>query len=221
MATVIKTGRVIRSGTAVQHTEFNLEDMSLTASQYLDTVKQQAGQIVLQAQEQARKVLQQAAQQGRQAAEVASKKAALADVEAKWQTLAPALQQAIEVAAQLRDAWIRQWEQNMVHVVVAVAERVIRGELSRQPQIPQRWIREALELASGASTITLQLNPDDYDALGEKRERISEQFGQLAPTDIVAEPSITPGGCRVLTDYGHIDQQVASQLARIEEELAN
>ena len=32
-------------------------------------------------------------------------------------------------------------------------------------------------------------------------------------------PSITPGGCRVETRYGAIDQQFEAQLARIEEEL--
>jgi flagellar assembly protein FliH len=219
MATVIKAGRVIPSGTTVQHAEYNLEDVSQTAAHYLDTVKQQAAQIVREAQLQARKVLQQAEQQGRQAAETAAQKAALAEIETRWLTLAPALSQAINATAQLRTAWLKQWEQNMVRVVVAVAERVIRGELSRQPHISQQWIREALELASGANTITLQLNPDDFAALGEKSERIREQFGQLAPTSIVAEPSISASGCRVLTDYGHIDQQVASQLARIEEEL--
>jgi len=35
----------------------------------------------------------------------------------------------------------------------------------------------------------------------------------------VADPDITPGGCRVDTQFGSIDQQLETQLARIEEEL--
>ncbi len=163
--------------------------------------------------------MQQAQKQGQQAAEAAATQAALQNVEARWETLAPALRQAIDAAAQLHSAWIKQWEQNFMHVVVAVAERVIRGELTREPQISQRWIREALELASGSTSITLQLNPQDYEAIQGHEERLAAEFGQLAPTSIVADPSVSAGGCRVVTDYGHIDQQVASQLARIEEEL--
>ncbi len=221
MASVIKAGRVIPSGTKVRHCEFNLEDMSQTASMYLETVKQQAAQIVLEAQKQAADVLAQAKLQGRQAAEQEATKAALAAAETKWQSLTPALQQAIDSATQLKVAWIREWEKNVVHLVVAVAQRVIRGELSRQPQIPQQWIREALELATGASTVTLHLSPGDFASLGELREQIMEKFGQMAPAKIVSDPGLSPGGCRVVTDYGCIDQQIEAQLARIEEELTS
>lgn len=221
MASVIKAGRVIPSGTPVQHTEFNLEDMSQNASKYLDTVKHKAAQIVLQAQKQAQKVLAQAEQQGRQAAEEAAKKAAVAEVETRWQTLAPALQQAIDSATQLKTTWIQQWEKQLVQMVIAVSERVIREELSHQPQISKRWIHEALELASGSTSITLLLNPSDYANLEEHRETLKQQFSQLAEANIVADPGITAGGCRVVTDYGHVDQQVEAQLARIEQELTS
>ncbi len=203
----------------MQHTEFNFEDMSRNASKYLDEVKQKAMRIVQDAQKQAQAVLAQAAQQGRQAAEEAATKAALADVQERWQTLAPALQQAIDSAEQLKAAWIKQWESNVIHLVIAIAQQVIRGELTRQPEISQQWIREALELAAGSTTITLLLNPDDYAAIADQRDSLQRQFSQLADAKFVADAAISPGGCRVVTDYGYIDQQVESQLARIEQEL--
>lgn len=221
MASVIKSGRVIPSGTPVQQTEFNLEDMSQNASNYLETVRQQAAKIVRDAQQQAQQITAQAVASGRQAALAEARKAALEDCESRWQTLAPALQQAIEAAGQLRAAWVKQWEKQMVRLVTSVAERVIRGELTRQPQITQTWAREALELASGSTSITLQLHPTDYDALGEQRESLQRDFSQLAEATIVADPDISPGGCRVVTEYGHIDQQIEAQLARIEEELTS
>ncbi len=112
----------------------------------------------------------QAAERGRQAALEAARKAALEDLTSKWQTLAPALQQAIDDTAQLRSSWLRHWEQQVIHLAVAVAERLVRGELSRRPDISQQWIREALELASSSHTLTLRLNPADYEALGSLRE---------------------------------------------------
>jgi flagellar assembly protein FliH len=36
---------------------------------------------------------------------------------------------------------------------------------------------------------------------------------------IVADESITAGGCRVDTEFGSLDQQLEAQLARITEEL--
>jgi flagellar biosynthesis/type III secretory pathway protein FliH len=219
MASVIKAGKVIRSGTPVQHSDFNLEDMSNNASRYLDTVRQQAAQILTQARQQAQETSAQAEQQGKQAAVEAATSSALAEVEARWQTLAPALQSAVEATSQLRHTWVRDWEENLLRLVVAVAERVVRGELTRRPEISHQWIRESLEMAAGGQRIKLLLNPDDYEALGEHRTTVADRFGDLSPTEIVPDPKITPGGCRVVTEHGHIDQQLEKQLARIEEEL--
>ena len=41
----------------------------------------------------------------------------------------------------------------------------------------------------------------------------------LAPSAIVADDAVSPGGCCVKTKFGVIDQQIESQLRRIEEEL--
>ena len=106
-------------------------------------------------------------------------------------------------------------------LVVGVAEHVIRTELTHQPEISRQWIREALELASGSTSITLQLNPDDFAALGSQQELIRQQFSQLAEAKIVAAHDVSPGGCRVVTDHGQIDQQIESQLARVQGELSS
>ena len=219
MAAVIKAGKILPSGTSVQHAEFNFEDISANASQYLDTVRKKVAQIVAQAQQQSQQIAAQAAERGRQAAREAAQKAALEDLKSKWQTLAPALQQAIAETVQQRSSWLRNWEQQVIHLAVAIAERLVRGELSRRPDIPQQWIREVLELASSSHTLTLRLNPADYEALGPLRETLASEFGNLSPTHILADPQVTPGGCRVDTQFGYIDQQVSTQLARIEEEL--
>ena len=64
MATVIKAGKILPSGTAIHSTEFNFEDMSTQASAYLDTVRQKAAQILTQAQQQAKQTFLQAANGG-------------------------------------------------------------------------------------------------------------------------------------------------------------
>ncbi len=221
MATVIKAGRIIPSGTAVQHSEFNLQDMSQHAAQYLDEVKLKAAQLVKQAQQQAVAVQREAAERGKQAAADAARQAAQQEAARQWQTLAPALQQAIRETSQLRANWVQHWEEHLIQLVVGVAQRVIRTELTLQPAISRQWILEALELASGSTAITLQLNPDDYAALDGQLEDIRQQFSQLAEARIVPVPEITPGGCRVVTDHGSIDQQIESQLQRIADELTS
>ena len=77
-----------------------------------------------------------------------------------------------------------------------------------------------LRLAAGSTEITLHISPTDHENLGPQIARLAETLCQLAPSSIVADADITPGGCRVVTKFGEVDQQIESQLRRIEEELA-
>jgi flagellar biosynthesis/type III secretory pathway protein FliH len=134
-------------------------------------------------------------------------------------TLLPALRLAIQQIEQAKQAWLVHWERTAVHVAAAISRRVIRRELSQQPQISVQWVREALELAAGSCELRLQLNPSDYQALAGEVQTLVKEMAPLANCQIESRPDITPGGCRLETRFGSIDQQVESQLARIEEEL--
>ena len=128
----------------------------------------------------------------------------------------------ITLDAELNDSkadWLRRWEQSAVSVASAIAERIIRQELNRQPEIAHQWIAEALRLAAGSATIRLHLNPIDHEHFGSQVERLAQSMCQLAATEIVPDPDVSAGGCRVETKFGEIDQQIEAQLARIQEEL--
>ena len=220
MAGIIKAGELHQGGKAARHVEFNFNDMSDRANEYLSTVKQQAAHIVNSAREQAKGIKSEAQQQGHQAAAQAAVQAAEAAIEDQWRQLLPALHAAIEEVQRLKSCWLQQWERNAVQLAVAIAERIIRRELQQQPEISTAWIREALELAAGSHRVKLQLNPADFQTLTERMGDIAAEFENLAPTDIVAHDEVRPGGCRVVTEYGQIEQQLETQLDRIREELS-
>jgi flagellar assembly protein FliH len=106
-----------------------------------------------------------------------------------------------------------------VRLAVAIARRIVRRELHSHPEIAVEWIREALALAVGSGRIQLYLHPQDHAALGDEVRELVAGLGQLGETEIVADSQISPGGCRVVTQFGEVDQRLETQLARIEEEL--
>ncbi len=219
MAAIIKSGQLHEQATAVRHSEFNFEDLSARADVYLDTVRAQAAEILRRAQSEAEAIRQTAAEEGAQSARQLAQQEARATIEAQWKSLTPALEQAIDSLEHLKHSWSQNWDHGVVRLAVAIAERVIRGQLDRTPEISEVWIRESLEMAAGCNQLLLHLNPDDYERMGSLRETVIKDFGQLAPTSIVSDPTVTRGGCRVSTELGSIDQQLESQLSRIESEL--
>jgi flagellar assembly protein FliH len=198
---------------------FNFEDMAGQANRYLEKVRAEAAQIVAQAKKEAADIRRRAEVEGRQAGQQAVAETVRQQLAQKLTTLIPALQQAVGQIQDARQAWLRHWEKTAVHLAAQMAARILRRQLPQQPDLPLQLIREALELAAGGSQIRLLLHPTDYQTLQPQVEMVLREFAPLGQAEVVADPTISPGGCRVETRFGAIDQQLETQLRRIEEEL--
>jgi flagellar assembly protein FliH len=194
--------------------------MNDRANEYLETVRREAAKIVQQAHQQAEQVRREAESAGRAAAEQAAKQAFEEKLSARVGTFVAALDQLVAQTNDAKADWLRRWEQSAVGVAAAIAERIIRREIRALPEISLELVREALRLASGAADATLHLHPSDFELLGGEADSLAQSLGRLAPTRIVADPNVSAGGCVVQTNLGRIDQQIESQLARIQEELS-
>lgn len=223
MATIIKRNAQASPSTnpAVRAVAFNYQEMMDQAEDYIASVRNEAAKIVQQAHADAARVKKEAEQAGRKAAEEAIERILDEKIAKQMATLKPALEQ---VARQLTDArgrWLDEWERGAVKLAARIAEKILHRELEQEPTATTESIREALTLAIGAADITLHLNPEDYEHLRSETSAIAQSLAELAPTQVVADPTISRGGCRVTTRFGEIDQRLETQLARIVEELTS
>ena len=216
MSTIIKAGDGLQESQGVP---FNFDDLAVQASRYLDKVRKEALQIVAKAQQDAQALRQKAEVEGRKAGQATLEQLVQKQLGTQLTTLLPALRQAVEEIRHARQSWLVHWEKSAVHLAAAIAGRLARRELSQHPEVPLPLIREALELAAGNAELRLHLNPDDLAALKPQVEALLAEFSSLGTAELVADPQVTRGGCRVETRFGTIDQQFEAQLARIEEEL--
>ena len=204
----------------VHQVAYDLRDFADQADDYLNQVRAEAAKIVLQAKQEAEKVRSQAEQAGRKAAEAAIEKVLDEKVARQMKTLAPALRDAVAQIVDSQADWQRHWEGSIVELACVLARRIVRRELTHHPEITLEWIREALALVSGAGEITLRLHPSDVATLRNEVDTLVSIFGAAAQARVIPDETISRGGCRVDTQFGSIDQQLESQLARIGEELS-
>lgn len=223
MAGIIKAGTPLSERPAVGAVAFNFDDVTGKANAYLQQVKAEAAQIVAQAQQEAAQIRKQAQEQGNKSALETAEKSVQARIDAQvkqhMQAALPAVQQMVALLHAERLQWLEKWEQNGVRLAIAIAEKIVRRELTQRPEITLGLVREALELASGSQTIKVYLHPEDHAALGQQVASLAHQVAQAAPAEILADAGVARGGCVVQTEYGTIDQQIEAQLARITEEL--
>jgi flagellar assembly protein FliH len=217
MAGIIKAGSTLNPVQSGSGSAFQFGDME---NAYLEKVRAEANAIVAKARQEAAALQAQAAEQGKKAAMQAAELALRTKVDQQLQTLVPAMQQAVDAMRDARQSWLQHWEKQGLHLATAIAQRIIRREVAQKPEITLDLIREALELAAGSPRLTLRLNPADHVALGDRVTTLTSQLARLGETRVISDPTITPGGCRVESEFGTVDQQLETQLARITEELA-
>lgn len=119
-----------------------------------------------------------------------------------------------------RQALLKNWEENILQISAAIAYQTIMREPTLLNDAPLDLLREALELAMNCATLKIRMNPRDVENLNDSIRTILEETGNLAKSEVVSDPKITPGGCLVETSLGVVDERLESRLERIVAELS-
>src|SRR5262245_23581912 len=184
MAGIIKAQGLPEIAASDAARPFQFDDMGQS---YLGRVKSEAAKVMAEARQEAAKIKAKATDEGKQAAIAAVEATLRSRLEQQLKSGLAALSQAAQAITDSRHAWQRHWETHAVQLAAAIAKRLCRRELSRDPSIALAWVREALDLAAGNAQVTLRLHPADHAALAPQIERIAQQVAGLAPVRIVAD----------------------------------
>lgn len=138
------------------------------------------------------------------------------------QALQEPAQAATREATQRFDALLTEMQQRLTDIQADMAQcvltmacdlarQVIRRELSTDPEFVKPVVAEAVALlAADTQVVTVRLHPDDFAAL---------EAGWTTPPEpgsprFVADPAITPGGCRAETAGNAVDATLEKRWAR-------
>ena len=205
---------------AIRLATFTLSDMSVQGDEYVQAVRLEAAKAVQQANAEADAIRKQAEADGRAAAMAKIDELLDERLAKQMTTLGPALEKVVKELNDSKGEWLAQWEQAALGVAKAIAERIVRRELTTDPKLTLEWVREALTLAANCSEVTVLLNPAEHEGLRNEVESLAASIAKIATAHVEADDSISSGGCRVVTKHGSIDMQIETQLDRLAEELS-
>lgn len=112
-----------------------------------------------------------------------------------------------------------RFEENVIKCALAVAERIVKREITRDQEFVLTQVREALKRVVGVSRIQLRVHPSDEVLLQIRRAGLMEASDTLREIAIEADETIEPGGCIIESESGSVDAQLSTQLKQIEEAL--
>ncbi|GIW76288.1 MAG: hypothetical protein KatS3mg104_1351 [Phycisphaerae bacterium] len=224
---VIKSGSSAASGAK----PFNLSDIEAHARRILLKARQDADQLLAAAREQAQAIQARARieglaegkkeglLQGKAEGLKQGKSEAYDQYHQQLTGLVTLLHQTMRELDDQRQQLINRCEAEVLPLALAIAEKVTRRLGKLDPRVVEANAREAVRMVLSRHDIRIVCHPEQVALLNEVSERLQKHWPQLQHITITADPSITPGGCRVLTAGGEIDADLQSQLDRIAREL--
>ena len=121
------------------------------------------------------------------------------------------LTQTLDELTTVRSDMIRATERQMVHLALAIARRILRREVSLDPDLLLAMARVALERLGDSARVTVRLHPEDYAAAGAAR--VSELTS--SNVTIVSDSRLSRGACRVESEMGLLDAGIDAQLQEV------
>jgi flagellar assembly protein FliH len=117
----------------------------------------------------------------------------------------------------LRIATAEAVERDAVELALALAEKIIAGALTLEPERVVDVVRGALRRLGERRRVTILVSPEDLDAVRAASDGFAAELGGIEHCDVQAERRVGRGGAIVRTEEGQIDACVETQLARARE----
>jgi flagellar assembly protein FliH len=227
---VIKARAAEGIGTPVA---FNYKDLEVACHEQFAVVQEQSQQLLEHTQNEANRLRREALDAGRKAGYQDGIKSAETHIAERvdrlaterlaqqLETVLPAVRQLAEQLVREQERWIARWEHDAVRLAVAIAEKLLHRTLAADPSAADAIIAETLRVAAGTPVVKVRMSPLDVERLGANVERLNATVGRLGEAQIVADANISPGGCLIETQHGHIDGRLDTMLERIASELCD
>lgn len=126
--------------------------------------------------------------------------------------------EALDSALLAREELARQWEYELVELVIAMARQILRQELATEPAAVLGLVRAALAAARDETRIRLHAHPAHTGDLERAKDQLLASLPGLRQLELVPDASLSPGGV-VHGDWGAVDATLDAQLAQARAQL--
>lgn len=130
---------------------------------------------------------------------------------------------ALNAAAEQVDQSRRQLEAQalteVIELSIAIARRITKRQGELDPQVLEQNLHEAMKLVVHAADVRIAIHPTQKSTLTDALPRLQLQWPQLRHVELIQDPDLAPGGCRIFTTQGQVDADLDGQLDRIVADL--
>lgn len=192
-----------------------VQEAQSQADRIVAEAKAKADEMIRSASKEKETVLKEARAQGTQA----GKEAGFKESTEKALALIKRAEEVLLEAEHKRNEIIKEAEAEIIELVILLAERVIKTELTQNKEIILGNVSAAVKRITGEGEITVKVNLSDLELTESMKEEFIAGLSGIEGIKIKIDPTITPGGCKIETNFGIIDAQIETQFDQLAEGL--
>lgn len=171
--------------------------------------------------ETAKKILEEARQTALEIIETARQEAEKIRMEAYDKAFASGLAEwegRIKELTQKIEDQLNNMTPQIIQLALKIAEKILRAHLDMHPDAILPMVEEALQTTRSyrGDSIIIRVHPDDASALEQGRTRLISLSPAWKDLEIIADETLSRGGCRIETNFGTVDASIETQLRAIE-----
>jgi flagellar assembly protein FliH len=217
----------------------NMSDVAVQAQQIRDSAQKTAQQVIAEAKARAQKVSDDHASEGYERGYADGYKKgqaeglehgtarghkeghalAVAESREQFEPLVASWTEAAKVWEAYHDKLDMDARDSVIELALRLAEKIIHRQLQVDQQMVVDQVTSALKAMTGATNLSIHINPDDRPVMDEVMPELHETFGQFKHMRVVADANVGRGGCILVHDHGRLNATVETQLRRAVELL--
>lgn len=205
-----------------------LTDTESMVMELLDKARDDAKSIIANAKEEAEAIIAQAKEEGNSIRKSAEEegyqqglKKAQEEIEADRQLALEQSRQIIEEARKTKLITMKSIENDAVRLIMAVARKVIGGELIANPDVIVNVVRQAINFLDNPKNVTVYVNTQDVERLlaAMEQQDLTEIGSGEININVHPDNRMERGGCLIESDTGRVDAQVETRLNSVEKAI--
>ncbi len=133
--------------------------------------------------------------------------------------LLAALATSLEELDRLRSNVLKNSTQDMLRLVLAIAEQVIHCEVKANPEVILSTLQKALQTAISSDEYHVKVHPDDLAVVVENKPLFLASVSGLKNITLEADEKVSRGGCLIESELGQVDAGIEGQLEELRRQL--
>jgi flagellar assembly protein FliH len=210
---------------------FSLRDVENEARAILTRARHQAEQLLAAAQVEGERLKKESHAQGLiegrregnaaglEAGRTAGRNEALAAQNEALRQLMAALTTSVAALEAQRGSLEAAGLVEIVKLSVAISRRVTKRQGLIEPEVLAANLTEIMNFVAHTADVRIAVHPRQNQTLQNILPQLQVRWPNLKHVELVDDPSIAPGGCRVYTQQGFVDAEVDAQIDRIVDDL--